>query len=1368
MSKNIILIDKRVQSYETIISAVNNDICIPIQFDYYADTIEDIKSRIMSEVSTSTLDSNAVRCIGLVQHNYNLPFYRLVGTTNNETPGCIVVGVEVQDPTLETWSEFRDFIIWCKNTPEIRAAHFDMMACALYSDHNWKYIIDTLTVKTGVTIRASTDDTGAASLGGDWFLESHTGINLKTVYFTELIEEYMGILYKTFVRSNQNYSTKGLAESSVVMWGDNGFTVVPSNSNIISVYGTRGMIASLLTNGTILTWQPSTVPSVSNAISICSGGGGFAALTNVGTVISWVHPAYTPLTVPNSVTAANSGVIAVYSTSSAFAALKGNGTVVAWGDSSNGGSAPSSVTDPNSDVVTIYNNDYTFSALKRNGSVITWGGVNSSSNYFSGIGLSSLSSGVIVVYSNRYAFAALKTDGSIVAWGSGDYGGAISGSISGLTSGVISVYSNSSAFAALKTDGSVVAWGYATSGGTTPAGVSSDVVNIYSTDYAFAALKTDGSVVAWGDTGYGGTTAPSSVTAANSGVIAIYATESAFAALKSNGSVITWGNEGYSPSAGNSSSVSGSLTSGVVSICSTKRAFAALKNDGSVIYWGKFGYYEPSNPPVGSLTSGIINIYPIYAEGNSSEGNSFVALKTTATTFDLSMSYYTSADRYDILRKKENRRRVNLKTLNNNVFTLSAASDIQVFNPNIPTSNILRIIVPDYAASSYSITSTATIPSGAGNFIIACDESEHVTISGTTYVNYGTYVYKRETNNIYTKTTSATINGTLYNLYGGDGIFSSGIALVEPPKPIPLLSTFVVEPSKTFGDASFAIVTRPTSESSGAITYSSSNIAVATIDASGNWITLVAAGDVSFNATQAATDQYSAATKASNTLTVARGISNLSSSSTFTVAETKTFGDASFAITTRPTSNSAGVITYSSSNTSVATIDASGNFITLVGAGDVSFNATQAATAQYASATKASNTLTVARGISNLSSSSTFTVESSKTFGDASFAITTQPTSNSTGAITYSSSNPDVATIDASGNWITLVGVGDVSFNATQAQTAQYLSATKASNTLTVSKATPTLAFVSPPTTKTLTDAAFTVVASSASSGAVTYSSNNTAFATVGASTGLVTLKAAGTVTITAAQAASALYNAPANTTCSIVISAAGYELAGQTIIPGTSFAGLNLSGASLVGTTLSGVSFSGATLTNVDFSGAIIIGTDFTNANISSATNLPEFSTVQKLQLLKNINNAAIEAVQVTATVAGSVINLLLAAPISRVAESTFTIKSPSTVDASANKVVTVNSFDISGGKSVYIPMNANETVKINNVVYSFNGINMLDSSGNIVRFASFSETPFKIYAGSIVAVNIKDSLNKFTVLGDGLYDILFSIFSSKFITKT
>jgi uncharacterized protein YjbI with pentapeptide repeats len=356
------------------------------------------------------------------------------------------------------------------------------------------------------------------------------------------------------------------------------------------------------------------------------------------------------------------------------------------------------------------------------------------------------------------------------------------------------------------------------------------------------------------------------------------------------------------------------------------------------------------------------------------------------------------------------------------------------------------------------------------------------------------------------------------------------------------------------------------------------------------------------------------------------------------------------------------------------------------------------------------------------------------------FSIDTAPTSVSSGAITYSSNATNVATIDPSSGIITLVAAGTVTFTASQAESAQYNAPTPVtSNTLTVSKGTTTLAFVSPPTTKSLTDPAFTVVASSASSGAVTYTSSNTAFATVGATSGLVTLKGVGTVTITAAQAESAQYNAPANTMCSIVISSVGSTLAGQTVPWGTSFAGLNLSGASLVGTTLSGVSFSGATLTNANFSGTTITGTDFTNANISGATNLPAFSPVQKLQLLKNINNVAIEAVQIT-TVNGSVVEQLLSTPIAGIDTSTFLVVTPTTVDASSNKTVTITSAMI-GSSNVYVPVNTEETIVINGTLYRSNGTNIVDANDAIVNFVTIDGVPFRVYAGSFIGINRSNS---------------------------
>ena len=115
MQKNILLIDKRVQDYETILAAVDTNICIPVLFDYYTDTVEDIKGRIADCVVSDT-PSN--RCIGLLQHNYNRPFYNLVAANAD---GSIVSGVTDHDPELETWAPLRDLIAWCHTTPGIQS-----------------------------------------------------------------------------------------------------------------------------------------------------------------------------------------------------------------------------------------------------------------------------------------------------------------------------------------------------------------------------------------------------------------------------------------------------------------------------------------------------------------------------------------------------------------------------------------------------------------------------------------------------------------------------------------------------------------------------------------------------------------------------------------------------------------------------------------------------------------------------------------------------------------------------------------------------------------------------------------------------------------------------------------------------------------------------------------------------------------------------------------------------------------------------------------------------------------------------------------------------------------------------------------------
>ena len=149
-----------------------------------------------------------------------------------------------------------------------------------------------------------------------------------------------------------------------------------------------------------------------------------------------------------------------------------------------------------------------------------------------------------------------------------------------------------------------------------------------------------------------------------------------------------------------------------------------------------------------------------------------------------------------------------------------------------------------------------------------------------------------------------------------------------------------------------------------------------------------------------------------------------------------------------------------------------------------------------------------------------------KTYGDAKFINKATTTGN--GAITYKSSKESVATVSSTGE-VTIKGVGTTTIRATAAATSSYNSA-YAEYTLTVKPATQTVSFASGNQTKTYGDAKFTNKATTTGNGAITYSSSNTSIATVNSSTGEVTIKGAGSATITATAAATTNYNKAAKT----------------------------------------------------------------------------------------------------------------------------------------------------------------------------------------------------------------------------------------------
>ncbi len=152
----------------------------------------------------------------------------------------------------------------------------------------------------------------------------------------------------------------------------------------------------------------------------------------------------------------------------------------------------------------------------------------------------------------------------------------------------------------------------------------------------------------------------------------------------------------------------------------------------------------------------------------------------------------------------------------------------------------------------------------------------------------------------------------------------------------------------------------------------------------------------------------------------------------------------------------------------------------------------------------------------------------SHTYGDPPFAI--HATSNSPGNITYSLVSGN-ALVTPEGV-VTLTGAGPVTIEAFQAATPDYISAT-ATTSFVVARGTPSIVFTVGSQT---TNIPFYVSASSNSTGAFTYSVVSGP-ATI--SGNLVTPTGSGTVTIRAAEAADANYNA-ASKEASVTITAMG------------------------------------------------------------------------------------------------------------------------------------------------------------------------------------------------------------------------------------
>jgi gliding motility-associated-like protein len=320
---------------------------------------------------------------------------------------------------------------------------------------------------------------------------------------------------------------------------------------------------------------------------------------------------------------------------------------------------------------------------------------------------------------------------------------------------------------------------------------------------------------------------------------------------------------------------------------------------------------------------------------------------------------------------------------------------------------------------------------------------------------------------------------------------------IEKQNPIISLADI----TKNNNDPSFTIAA--VSNSSGAINYASSNLAVATI--SGNQVSIIGTGTSIITATQVADENYyTARTTAllivseliprdliypsSNFFTIDATISPLFPSVVGTPTAYSISPALPAGLSIHPTTGIISGKPTEYSATKIYTVTASNPVGSVTANVSITIN-------------KIANNLT----LGNLS----------KSYGDPNFTIAAF--SNSTGAISYSIDNNAVASI--AGATVSILNAGTSTITATQLEDDKYVTATTTA-TLIVNKISANLSLAN--ITKNYGDPDFDVHASSNSSGSFSYSIANPAIATILGNT--IQLHQVGNTTITVQQVASDNY----------------------------------------------------------------------------------------------------------------------------------------------------------------------------------------------------------------------------------------------------
>ena len=377
-----------------------------------------------------------------------------------------------------------------------------------------------------------------------------------------------------------------------------------------------------------------------------------------------------------------------------------------------------------------------------------------------------------------------------------------------------------------------------------------------------------------------------------------------------------------------------------------------------------------------------------------------------------------------------------------------------------------------------------------------------------------------------------------------DGIYPSSVATIRFDVTLvtPSFGSFSVG-SRDFGTAPFTL-TPPTSNSSGAFSYTSGNTGIATIV--GSTVTIVGAGTTIITATQASTTNYN-----SKTVTASFVVNPIAPTlGSFSIAP-RDFGSVPFSIL--PNTHTVLYIRNGGSDwiTKLVNNDTSNTNLQAWAGIDkqwfdlnygewnevaLQFRFFSAYVSKFYNITSASCVVVSAYGnigtysfTFNGGTSYTGTFNGQVQSWDyalpADFTVnrnSLQPTSNSLGVFSYASNNIAVASIV--GNQVTIVGAGTAIITVTQAAAGNYTASSSITTPLVVNPIAPTFGSFSIGS-REFDSAPFTLTPPSSNSlGAFSYTSSRPEFATVDSTTGVVTIVGVGTSVITATQAATTNY----------------------------------------------------------------------------------------------------------------------------------------------------------------------------------------------------------------------------------------------------